>query len=111
MKHVHILIKRYTKDKDENVITLLLNLIKDFPKRFFFILEVYIPLKILILPAEVDMVVNAIFLFALTIQIIRLVTKILTFSLAGLFKKKKMKEDKTARKTIHMMVSVTVWVI
>jgi hypothetical protein len=82
MKHVHRLIKRYTKDKRETPLIVLLNLIKDFPKRFFFILEVYIPLKILILPTEVDIVINAIFLFALTIQIIRLVTKILTFSLS-----------------------------
>ena len=111
MKHVHKLIKRYIKNKNENVLTLLLTLIKDLPRRFFFVLEVYIPIKILILPAEVDMVVNAVFLFTLTIQIIRLVTKILTFFLSWLFKKKKMKEDRTARKTIHMIVNVTVWVI
>ena len=111
MKHVHRLIRRYIKNKEENIWIVLLKLIKEFPRWFFFVLEIYIPIKILVLPSEVDSVITAVFLFALTLQLIRLVVKILTFSLSWLFKRKKMKEDKTARKTIHMMVSVTVWVI
>ncbi len=111
MKYIHRKIKFYTKDKHESIWVLLLNLVKDFPKWFFFVLEIYIPIKILTLSSEVDMVVNAIFLFAVTLQLIRLVVKITIFALSDMFKGKNKKEDKTAKKTIQMMVSIVIWTI
>ena len=111
MKHIHSLIKRYTKNKRENITILFLNLIKNFPKWFFFTLEIYIPIKILNLPNDIDLLVNVIFLFAITLQLIKIVIKILTFFLSWLFKKKNIKEEKTAKTTIHMVVSITVWIM
>lgn len=111
MKYVHRSIEMYTKWREENFGIVLLNIIKDLPRWFFFTLEIYIPLKILNLPHDLDFVVNVIFLFVVTIQIIRIAVRILTFSLSWLFKRKDMKENKTAKKTIHMIVNITVWII
>ncbi|HRX64110.1 MAG TPA: mechanosensitive ion channel family protein [Candidatus Absconditabacterales bacterium] len=112
MKHVHNAIKVYTQNKtEENIGITLLNFIKILPKWFFLMIEIYIPLKILKLPDKIDFVVNVLFLFVVTIQIIRFVVKIFTFFLSGLFKKKNMKEDKTAKKTIQMIVNILVWII
>ncbi len=111
MRYIHRAIKKFTDGKEENIWIVLLNIIKYLPRLFFLTLELYIPLKILVLPPDVDFVVNMVAFFVLTIQIIRIIVKILTFSLAWLFRKKDMKENKTARKTIQMIVNIAVWVI
>ena len=82
MRYVHRMIKKYIKNKEENIGIVLLNIIKNLPKWFFLVLELYIPLKVLNLPYDIDIIINAIFLFVLTIQIIEVVIKILTFSLS-----------------------------
>jgi hypothetical protein len=62
MKHIHRYIEIYTKNKTENLIVVLLNIVKDFPIWFFFTLEIYVPLKILSLSSNIDMIINGIFL-------------------------------------------------
>ncbi len=111
MKVVHNKIEKYTKDKKRNFWIIFLNSIKNISKWFFIALEIYIPLKILNLPTKLDFAINIIFFFVLTIQLIQILVKILTFSLSWLFKKKNIKEDKTTKKTIHMIVNIVVWII
>jgi hypothetical protein len=80
MKYIHRKIKKYTKNKNENIFILVLNIVKNMPKWFFFTLEIYVPLKILNLPGDVDIVVNFLFLFAITVQVIQVISKVLVFS-------------------------------
>jgi len=111
MKKIHNKIKTYTENKDRSFLIILLNSIKNISKGFFITLEVYIPLKILNLPTNLDFAINIIFFFVLTIQLIQIVVKILTFSLSWLFKKKNVKEDKTTKKIIKMIVNIVIWII
>ena len=79
MRHLHNAIKRYIKDKKENLAITILEIIRDLPVWFFFTLEIYIPIKILNLPSQIDYVVNIVFLFLVILELTISVIKILTF--------------------------------
>jgi len=111
MRHLHNAIKKYIKDKKENLAITILEIIRDLPIWFFFALEIYVPIKILNLPSQIDYIVNIVFLFLVTLEITISVIKILTYLISGVFKKKNMKGNKTAKKTIQTIVNVSVWVI
>ncbi len=106
------LIKKYTKNKKgENFLIILLNTIEKLPRWFFLIIEIYVPLRVLNLPENIDFAINVIFLFVVILQIIKIISKVLIFSLSNVFKSKNDKKDKTAQKTIEMIVNIVVWVI
>jgi MscS family membrane protein len=89
----------------------LLNIVKNLPRWFFLTIEIYVPLRVLNLPENVDFAINVIFLFVVILQIIKIISKVLIFSLSNVFKSKNDKKDKTAQKTIEMIVNIVVWVI
>ncbi len=78
---------------------------------FLLAFEIYIPLKILNLTLQTNLIINIVFWFLLMLQLIILFSKIITHSLLDLFKKQWDKKDKTAQKTIEMIVNIVVWII
>jgi MscS family membrane protein len=88
-----------------------LNTIEKLPRRFFLTIEIYVPLRLLKLPENIDFAISVIFLFVVILQIIKIISKVLIFSLSNVFKSKNDKKDKTAQKTIEMIVNIVVWVI
>ena len=74
-----------------------------FPKWLFVAIEIYIALSFLTFSEKVSLVLKAIFLFIITIFVIKIAIKCIDFSLEKFFRK-----DKTAKKSVETIVTVVV---
>ena len=85
---------------------MILGLIWKCPKWILIILEIYIVLQFVTLSPKAEMIVHTVFLFVLTIVLIKICIKCLNFSMDKVFRK-----DKTARHTIEIIIKVLVWAL
>ena len=105
---VNFLLKKLTKIAENKWDIKWLNYISSvlykIPKWLFIALEIYVAISFLTFSKEVDLVIKSIFLFIITIFIIKLVIKCINLSLDKVLSK-----DKTAKKTLETIVKVIVW--
>jgi len=103
-------IQKYIDGKEINFGILLLDIIKNTPKYFFLALEVYVPLKVLTLPDITDKVVNGLFAFVLILQVIRILNRILIYSISKNVKGK-WKIGKTSQNAFQLIIKIVVWIV
>jgi len=91
------------KESDKKWIQYLSKIMNKFPKWLFVAIEIYIALSFLTFSEKVSLVLKAIFLFIITIFVIKIAIKCIDFSLEKFFRK-----DKTAKKSVETIVTVVV---
>ena len=105
---VNFLLKRLNKIKENKSDKKWLNYISSvfykIPKWLFIAIELYIAISFLKFSEQVNLVLKSIFLFILTIFLIKLVIKCINVSLDKVLSK-----DKTAKNTLETIVKVIVW--
>ena len=105
---VKFLLKRLDKIKEEKSDKKWLNYISSvfykIPKWLFITIEIYIAISFLKFSEPVQLVLKSIFLFIITIFLIKLVIKCINVSLDKVLSK-----DKTAKNTLETIVKVIVW--
>lgn len=107
---VDLLLKKLDSlDKEESEkkwIKYLSKVMNKFPKRIFIVIEIYIAISFLSFPDNIRLILKAIFLFVVTIFVIKIAIKCIDFSLEKFFRK-----DKTAKKSVETIVTVLVWAL
>ena len=105
---VNLLLKRLDKIKENKSDKKWLNYISSvfykIPKWLFVAIEIYIAISFLKFSEPVNLVLKSIFLFIITIFLIKLVIKCINVSLDKILSK-----DKTAKNTLETIVKVIVW--
>ena len=105
---VNFLLKRLDKIKENKSDKKWLNYISSvfykIPKWLFVAIEIYIAISFLKFSDPVNLVLKSIFLFIITIFLIKLVIKCINVSLDKVLSK-----DKTAKNTLETIVKVIVW--
>ena len=105
---VKFLLKRLDKIKENKSDKKWLNYISSvfykIPKWLFIAIELYIAISFLKFSDTVNLVLKSIFLFIITIFLIKLVIKCINVSLDKILSK-----DKTAKNTLETIVNVVVW--
>ena len=105
---VNFLLKRLDKIKENKSDKKWLNYISSvfykIPKWLFIAIEIYIAISFLKFSEPVQLVLKSIFLFIITIFLIKLVIKCINVSLDKVLSK-----DKTAKNTLETIVKVIVW--
>ena len=105
---VWFLLKRLDKIKEKKSDKKWLNYISSvlykIPKWLFVAIEIYIAISFLKFSDDVQLVLKSIFLFIITIFLIKLVVKCINVSLDKVLSK-----DKTAKNTLETIVNVVVW--
>lgn len=101
-RHNHLVESKSAKRRE----IMILGLIWKCPKWILAVLEVYIALQFINLSLKVEMIVHTVFLFILTILLIKICIKCLNFSMDKVFSK-----DKTAKHTIEIIIKVLVWAL
>lgn len=104
---VDLLLKKLDSlDKEESEkkwIKYLSKVMNKFPKRIFIVIELYIAISFLSFPDNIRLILKAIFLFVVTIFVIKIAIKCIDFSLEKFFRK-----DKTAKKSVETIITVLV---
>lgn len=91
---------------------LLISLVKGFPRYFFWAVSVFFPLKALSLPMWIDTTLNVVFTIVLSLELIRIAYRILSFFAQWAMEDANGKvTDKTKLHAIQMIIKVFVWVI
>lgn len=107
---VNILLKKLDslneKESDKKWIQFLSKIMNKFPKWLFVAMEIYIAISFLKFSNKVSLVLKSIFLFVVTIFVIKIIIKWVDFSLEKFFRK-----DKTAKKSIETIVTILVWAL
>ena len=105
---INFLLKRLDKIKENKSDKKWLNYISSvfykIPKWLFIAIEIYIAISLLKFSEPVNLVLKSIFLFIITIFLIKLVIKCINVSLDKVLSK-----DKTAKNTLETIVKVIVW--
>ena len=105
---INFLLKRLDKIKENKSDKKRLNYISSvfykIPKWLFIAIEIYIAISFLKFSEPVQLVLKSIFLFIITIFLIKLVIKCINVSLDKVLSK-----DKTAKNTLETIVKVIVW--
>ena len=102
---INILLKKLDSEKEseKSWIKYLSKIMNKFPKWLFVAIEIYIAISFLTFPDKVNLVLKAIFLFVVTIFVIKIAIKCINFSMEKIFRK-----DKTAKKSIETIVTILV---
>lgn len=107
---VNILLKKLDslkeKESEKKWINFLSKVMNKFPKWLFIAMEIYIAISFLTFSDKVKLVLKSIFLWIITIFLVKVVIKCVDFSMEKFFRK-----DKTAKKTVETIVSVIVWAL
>ena len=107
---INFLLKRLDKIKENKSDKKRLNYISSvfykIPKWLFIAIEIYIAISFLKFSEPVQLVLKSIFLFIITIFLIKLVIKCINVSLDKVLSK-----DKTAKNSIETIVTVLVWAL
>lgn len=103
-------IHHFIENRNVNFRVLLLQQVEEIPKFFYIILELYIPLKLLVLPEILDKIINGFFTFVVLVQVIQLLNNILLYSLQGMFSKKG-KLEKTTANALKLTIKITLRII
>ena len=105
-------IHHFTQWKHLNFGILLINLLSTTPKYFLRSLYVYIPLKVLTIPSEVDRVIDVIFITFVALQLIRIANAVIVYAIQTIFTDNDNDDvDKTSQNVIQLIVKIIVWVI
>ena len=94
------------KESDKKWINYLSKIMNKIPKWIFVIIEIYIAISFLTLSSQARVILKSIFLFVVTVLLIKIIIKWIDFSLEKFFRK-----DKTAKKSIETIVTVLVWAL
>ena len=94
------------EESEKKWINFLSKIMNKFPKWLFVTMEIYVAISFLTFPDNVKYILNAVFLWIVTIFVIKLVIKCIDFSLEKFFRK-----DKTAKKSVETIVTVIVWAL
>ena len=105
---VNFLLKRLDKinenKSDKKWLNYISSVFYKIPKWLFIAIEIYIAISFLKFSEQVNLVLKSIFLFILTIFLIKVVIKCINVSLDKVLSK-----DKTAKNTLETIVKVIVW--
>ena len=105
---INFLLKRFTKivekKSDKKWLNYISSVLYKIPKWLFVAIEIYIAISFLKFSDDVQLVLKSIFLFVITIFLIKLVIKCINVSLDKVLSK-----DKTAKNTLETIVNVVVW--
>ena len=105
---VWFLLKRFKKivenKSDKKWLNYISSVFYKIPKWLFIAIELYIAISFLKFSDTVNLVLKSIFLFIITIFLIKLVIKCINVSLDKILSK-----DKTAKNTLETIVNVVVW--
>ena len=105
---VNFFLKRFTKivenKSDKKRLNYISSVFYKIPKWLFVAIELYIAISFLKFSDDVELVLKSIFLFIITIFLIKLVIKCINVSLDKILSK-----DKTAKNTLETIVKVIVW--
>ena len=94
------------KESEKKWIQFLSKIMNKFPKRLFIAMEIYVAISFLTFSDKFRLILKSIFLWILTIFLIKITIKCVDFSLEKFFRR-----DKTAKKTIETIVTVLVWAL
>jgi len=100
-------IKNYLKKNKDNkgFGSLLLDIIQNMPKYFFIILEIYIPLNILNFTNTWNEIIKWFFLFIVLLQVIRILNRIIIYSIKGMFTHKG-KVEQTSLNALQLVFKI-----
>ena len=96
-------------DKEESEkkwVKFLSKIMNKFPRWIFIVIEIYIAISFLTFSDEIKFILKAVFLFVVTVFLIKIAIKCIDFSLEKFFRK-----DKTAKKSVETIVTVLVWAL
>ena len=91
------------KESEKKWVQFLSKVMNKFPKWLFVAMEIYIAISFLTFSDKVKLILKSVFLWILTIFLIKIVIKCVDFSLEKFFRR-----DKTAKKTVETIVTVLV---
>lgn len=102
---IDLLLKKLDSEKDSEKkwIQFLSKIMNKFPKWIFVVIEAYIAISFLTFPPKVDLVLKWIFFWVITIFAIKIIIKLINYSMEKIFRK-----DKTAKKSVETIVTVLV---
>ena len=102
---INVLLKKLDSEKESEKLWIkyLSKIMNKFPKWLFVAMEIYIAISFLTFPDKINLVLKAIFLFVITIFVIKIAIKCINFSMEKIFRK-----DKTAKKSVETIVTVLV---
>ena len=91
---INVLLKKLDSEKESEKLWIkyLSKIMNKFPKWLFVAMEIYIAISFLTFPDKINLVLKAIFLFVITIFVIKIAIKCINFSMEKIFRK-----DKTAK--------------
>ena len=105
---VDLLLKKLDLEKESGKkrVQFLSKVMNKFPRWIFIIIEIYIAISFLTFSPKITLVLKSIFLFVVTIFVIKIIIKCVNFSLEKFFRK-----DKTAKKSIETIVTILIWAL
>ncbi len=99
-----------TDKKKVHIGTVLLDIVKNIPRYFWWALIIYLPLKTLNLVWWLDQSADTVFVIVLVLQLIRGMNDILQYSIVGIFSLQ-WEVDSTTKNIIKLTVTISVWVL
>ena len=94
------------KESEKKWVKYLSKIMNKFPRWIFIVIEIYIAISFLTFSDEIKFILKAVFLFVVTVFLIKIAIKCIDFSLEKFFRK-----DKTAKKSVETIVTVLVWAL
>ena len=105
---VNFFLKKFTKivekKSDKKWLNYISSVLYKIPKWLFIAIEIYIAISFLKFSEPVNLVLKSIFLFIITIFLIKLIIKCINVWLDKILRK-----DKTAKNTLEIIIKVLVW--
>ncbi|UFX83376.1 mechanosensitive ion channel family protein [Candidatus Absconditicoccus praedator] len=87
----------------------IIGLIQNTPRYVYITISIYIPLKYLFLPDEIDITIDAIFLVVILLQFIRIATELVKFFLARTLLNEEDKDSLTTYNLLLVIARVVIW--
>ena len=94
------------EESEKKWIQFLSKIMNKFPKWILIIIEIYIATSFLKFSDKISLILKSIFLWVITIFLIKIIIKIVNFSVERFFRK-----DKTAKKSVETIVKILVWIL
>lgn len=105
---INLLLKKLDseKDSDKKWVQFLSKIMNKFPKWILILIEIYVAISFLTFPPKIELVLKCIFFWVFTIFAIKIVIKLINYSMERFFRK-----DKTAKKSVETIVTVLVRIL
>lgn len=105
---INLLLKKLDSEKnsEKKWVQFLSKIMNNFPKWILILIEIYVAISFLTFPPKVELVLKCIFFWVFTIFAIKIVIKLINYSMERFFRK-----DKTAKKSVETIVTVLVRIL